>query len=76
MKKHFRSPEFWKKDILILDGLEKGQLIQLVDGKRFKLALRNQGQLELFACYLLFKIKNIAVDVNWNYFEQFYFVKS
>ena len=35
MKKHLQKPEItnfaaiWQKDILILDGLEKGQLIQL-----------------------------------------------
>ena len=46
------------KDILTLDGLEKGQLIQLDDVTRIKLALRNQGHLAPFACYLVFKIGN------------------
>ena len=43
---------------------KKGQLIQVGDIKRIKLVLRNQGQLEPFACYLLFKIRNFAVDVD------------
>ena len=30
---------------------------------RIKLALRNQGRLAPFACYLVFKIGNFAVDV-------------
>ena len=38
-----------QKGILTLDGLEKGQLIQLDDVKRIKMALRNQGQLAPFA---------------------------
>ena len=51
MKKHLKKPELtnfaaiWQKDILTLDGLEKGQLIQLDDVTRIKLALRNQGHL-------------------------------
>ena len=52
-----------KKDILTLDGLEKEQLIQLDDVTRIKLALRNQGQLAPFVCYLDFKIGNFAFDV-------------
>ena len=32
-----------QKDILILDGLEKGQLIQFGNVARIILALRNQG---------------------------------
>jgi hypothetical protein len=58
MKKHLQKPELinfaaiWQKDILTLDGLEKGQLIQLDDVTRIKLALRNQGQLAPFVCYL------------------------
>ena len=51
-----------QKDILTLDGLEKGQLIQLDDVTRIKMALRNQGQLAPFACYLFRKIGNFAVD--------------
>jgi len=47
---------------LALDGLEKGQLIQLDDVTRIKMAVRNQGQLALFACYLVGKIGNFAVD--------------
>ena len=49
MKKHLQKPELTnsaeigQKDILTLDGLEKGQLIQLDDVTRIKLALRNQG---------------------------------
>ena len=50
----------WQKDILNLDGLEKGQLIQLDGVTRIKLALRNQGRL---ACYLVFKTGNIVVDI-------------
>jgi hypothetical protein len=53
----------WQKDILILDGLEKEQLIQLDDVARIKLALRNQGQLAPFVCYLDFMIGNFAFDV-------------
>ena len=67
--------QFDKKDILISDGLEKAQLIQLGAFKRIKLALRNQGRLEPFARYLPLKIRNFAVDINWNYFKQFVFVK-
>ena len=52
------------KDILTLDGLEKGQLIQLDDVTRIKLALRNQGRLAPFACYLVFKIGNFAVNIS------------
>ena len=52
----------WQKDILTLDGLEKEQLIQLDDVTRIKLALRNPGQLAPFACYLVGKIGNFAVD--------------
>ena len=69
MKKNLQKPEItnfaaiWQKDILTLDGLEKGQLIQLDNVIRIKLALRNQGQLAPFACYLVFKIGNFAVDV-------------
>ena len=60
MKKHLQKPEFsnfaaiWQKDILTLDGLEKGQLIQLAEVKIIELALRNQGRLAPFACYLFF----------------------
>ena len=69
MKKHLQKPELtnfaaiWQKDILTLDGLEKGQLIQLDDVTRIKLALRNQGQLAPFVCYLDSKIGNFAIDV-------------
>ena len=69
MKKHLQKPELTnfaeirQKDILTLDGLEKGQLIQLDDVTRIKLALRNQGRLAPFACYLVFKIGNFAVDI-------------
>ena len=65
MKKHLRKPELtnFAGQILTLDGLEKGQLIQLDDVTRIKLALRNQGQLAPFACYLVFKIGNFAVNV-------------
>ena len=68
MKKHLQKPELTnfaeirQKDILTLDGLEKGQLIQLDDVTRIKLALRNQGRLAPFACYLVFKIGNFAVN--------------
>ena len=51
-----------QKDILTLDGLEKGQLIQLDDVTRIKMALRNKGQLTPCACYLEGKIGNFAVD--------------
>ena len=69
MKKHLQKPELTnfaeisQKDILTLDGLEKGQLIQLDDATRIKLALRNQGQLAPFVCYLESKIGNFAIDV-------------
>ncbi len=69
MKKHLQKPEptnfaeIKQKDILTLDGLKKGQLIQLDDVTRIKLAFRNQGQLAPFACYLAFKIRNFAVDI-------------
>ena len=53
----------WQKDILTLDSLEKGQMIQLDDIKRIKLAIKNQGQLASFAYYLVFKIGNFAVYV-------------
>ena len=58
-----RTAEIWQKDILTLDGLEKGQLIQLDDVTRIKLAFRNQGQLAPFVCYLVFKIGNFAIDI-------------
>ena len=58
-----RTAEIWQKDTLTLDGLEKGQLIQLDDVTRIKLAFRNQGQLALFVCYLVFKIGNFAIDI-------------
>ena len=58
-----RTAEIWQKDILTLDGLEKGQLIQLDDVTRNKLAFRNQGQLAPFVCYLVFKIGNFAIDI-------------
>ena len=51
-----------QKDILILDGLEKGKLIQL-DVTRIRMALRNQGLLAPFVCYLVGKIGNFAIDV-------------
>ena len=63
---HFAKTNFAdirQKDILTLDGLEKGQLIQLDDVTRIKLALRNQGQLAPFVCYLVFKIGNFAIDI-------------
>ena len=69
MKKHLQKPELtsfaaiWQKDILTLDGLEKGQLIQLDDVTRIKMALRNQSQLAPLASYLVFKIRNFAVYV-------------
>ena len=52
-----------QKDTLTLDGLEKGQLIQLDDVTKIKLAFRNQGQLAPFVCYLVFKIGNFAIDI-------------
>ena len=58
-----KTAEIWQRDILTLDGLEKGQLIQLDDVTRIKLTLRNQGQLALFVCYLVSKIGNFAIDV-------------
>ena len=72
MKKHLQKPEFtnfaviWQKGILTLDGLEKRQLIQLDDVTRIKLALRNQGQLAPFVCYLVLKIGNFAVNFTKN----------
>ena len=51
-----------QKDNITLDGLEKGQLIQLDGVTRIKMALRNQGQLAPFAYYLVFKIGNFAFD--------------
>ena len=69
MKKHLQSPDlqillqFWQKDILTLDVLEKGQLIQLDNVTRIKLALRNPDQLAPFACYLVFKIGDFAINV-------------
>jgi hypothetical protein len=63
-KKNFAT--IWQKDILTLDGLEKEQLIQLDDVTRIKLALRNQGQMAPFVCYLDFKIGNFAFEL----FEQ------
>jgi len=62
---HFAKTNFAdmrQKDILTLNGLEKGQLIILHDVTRIKMALRNQGQLTPFACYLVGKIGNFAVD--------------
>ena len=69
MKNHLHKPELtnfaaiWQKDILTLDGLEKGQLIQLDDVNRNKLAFRNQGQLAPFVCYLVSKIGNFAINI-------------
>ena len=40
-----------------------GQLIQLDDVTRIELALRNQGHLAPFVCYLDFKIGKFAFDV-------------
>ena len=51
-----------QKDILTLDGLEKGKLIQLDDVTRIKLVLRNQGQMAPFVCYLDSKIGNFEID--------------
>ena len=68
MKKHFQKPELTnfaeirQKDILTLDGLEKGQLIQLDHATRIKMALRSQGQLAPFAYYLVFKIGKFGFD--------------
>ena len=60
----FAKPELLKfGKILTLDGLKKGQLIQLDDVTRIKLAFRNQGQLAPFVCYLVFKIRNFAIDI-------------
>ena len=62
MKKHLQKSELnnfaeiKQKDILTLDGLKKGQLIQLDDVTRIKLVLRNHDQLAPFACHLVFKI--------------------
>ena len=62
MKKHLQKPELtnfaaiWQKDILTLDGLEKGQLIQLDYVTRIKLAS--------FVCYHDFKIGNLALNIN------------
>jgi hypothetical protein len=45
LKKHLQKPEFtnfaaiWQKDNRTLDGLEKGQLIQIYDVTRIKLPL-------------------------------------
>ena len=58
-----RTAEIGQKTILTLNGLDKGQLIQLDDVTRIKLALRNQGQLASFVCYLVSKVGNFAVDV-------------
>ena len=69
-KKNFAA--IWQKDILTLDGLEKEQLIQLDDVTRIKLALRNQGQLAPFVCYLDFKIGNFAMKL----FEQKIFLSN
>ena len=38
-------------------------MIQLDDVTRIKLALRNPGQLAPFACYLVSKIGNVAINV-------------
>ena len=38
-------------------------MIQLDDVTRIKLALRNPGQLAPFACYLVSKIGNFAINV-------------
>ena len=60
MTKHLQKPELtnfaaiWQKDILTLNGLEKGQLIQLDDDTSIKLALRNQGRLAPFSCFVFF----------------------
>ena len=35
---------------------------RVTDDTRIKMALRNEGQLALFACYLVGKIGNFAVD--------------
>ena len=70
-----RTAEIWQKDILTLDGLEKGQLIQLDDVTRIKLAFRNQGQLAPFVCYLVFKIGNFAIDITEIIWAIFFSVK-
>mgnify|MGYP001370188528 CR=1 FL=1 len=66
----FAKPEllkFGKKtSFLTLDGLEKEQLIQIDHVTRIKLALRNQGHLAMFVCYLDFEIGNFAFDVTEN----------
>ena len=49
--------------IVTLDGLEKGQLTQLDDVTRIKLAFRNHGQLAPFVCHLVSKIRNFVIDV-------------
>ena len=67
-----KTAEIWQNDILTLDGLEKGQLIQLDDATRIKLAFRNQGQLAPFVCYLVFKIGNFAIDIT----EQKHFLSN
>ena len=59
---------FWEIDWSYNNSLtnfefEKEQLIPLDDVTRIKLALRNQGQLAPFVCYLDFKIGNFAFDV-------------
>ena len=69
-KKNFAA--IWQKDLLTLDDLEKEQLIQLDDVTRIKLALRNQGQLAPFVCYLDFKIGNFAMKL----FEQNFFLSN
>ena len=69
-KKNFAA--IWQKDILTLDGFEKEQLIQLDDVTRIKLALRNQGPLAPFVCYLDFKIGNFAMKL----FEQKNFLSN
>jgi hypothetical protein len=58
-----KTAEICQKDILTLDGLEKGQLIQLDYVTRINLALRNQGQLAPFVCYLVSKIGNFAMKL-------------
>ena len=67
-----RTAEICQKDILTLDGLEKGQLIQLDDVTRIKLAFRNQGQLAPSVSYLVFKIGNFAMKL----FEQKIFLSN
>ena len=58
-----RTAEIGQKTILTFNGLDKGQLIQLDDVTRIKLALRNQGQLAPFVCYLDSKIGNFAINI-------------